>query len=67
MVSYSNNKKDHLVIMDCPYQLVQIDKMEFFTIIQMGFLNWISRWLQDKVAHFQHIQFSLKVHKVVFK
>ncbi len=41
MVSYSNYKKDHLVIMDCPHQLVQIDKIDFFTIIKMGFFHWI--------------------------
>jgi hypothetical protein len=38
---YSNNQKDHLVIRDCPRQLVQIDKMDFITIIQMGFFHWI--------------------------
>jgi hypothetical protein len=41
MVSYYNNKTDYVVIMDCPHQLVQIDKMDFFTIIQMGFFHWI--------------------------
>jgi hypothetical protein len=41
MVFYSNNKKDHPVIMGCPHQLVQIDKMDFFTIIQMGDFHWI--------------------------